>query len=754
LVVIASGKTITMPGIGRLKKRRRGPKKATENIEPPTTPSRAANTDKKAGIREVMESNFLHDLRENGTKETKFEKVHAAVQDLINEVFEKEEEAVECVIALAQKLDPALFQGPSTDGAPVIKVPPTEEIPFNPKAFLTKELRDGTSETRSEGAAKTEKWRQVNLIENAITSIGNAQQQLLAIHGFLQSRETAKPLINALGCCLMDDETAMNVALIQNVRRIFAIAARPSRNKRNDTKSFIKTVMIAIAPDGNPTPGFVGKLGRVLNLKRNTFKRHFQKAIATRKAIVASQDNPLVPMVQLFQRKTSSKYTPSLIEKIHKWIFEKCEQVVPSPTKKDSVLCTDVNTGEKVRRQKHYYINSVRELHNELIRPEAEGGLAEARTANGEVLISDTVLRSLLPRNLSRLTDSQKQMCGCEICIVCKAMLNTLNAWRTRTIKSIESAAEQAHPQRAQILREEARAYRDFVRNGDGSPKHKTPEDVIGSMTCERVPVEGRLLHRLKCALGRCDDCPSLLIPAQEQDTSRDARIISFEMYEYHSFCTLHKSLEGAPTSCDECEDMVANAEGNVKRGKVIRKKQLTRKTKKIGDFIRDDFIPMMTKGRYHFLFVSLLGKFHCIKQRKNAYKLVQGSCLTQRDYADHLNAEFADEAQSTHFGDNAGISMEGVTVRTHVNGQETLSYHSYISDNNRQDSRTTFANTDALVLYLLEQQKMMQQSTYYELMDGCAKQYRCANALFFMSVLASKYRIMVDRMILLADEH
>ena len=59
---------------------------------------------------------------------------------------------------------------------------------------------------------------------------------------------------------------------------------------------------------------------------------------------------------------------------------------------------------------------SMRQLHNELIASPYDGGLFGARHAEtNDVIISDTMLRSLAPTQLHPMKDNHKMMCGCAI---------------------------------------------------------------------------------------------------------------------------------------------------------------------------------------------------------------------------------------------------------------------------------------------------------------------------------------------------
>ena len=52
------------------------------------------------------------------------------------------------------------------------------------------------------------------------------------------------------------------------------------------------------------------------------------------------------------------------------------------------------------------------------------------------------------------------------------------------------------------------------------------------------------------------------------------------------------------------------------------------------------------------------------------------------------------------------------------------------------------------LMDYLLEKKLLRKGSTLYCNTDGAAKQYRCANAICYLSFLSSKYHINIDRAI------
>ena len=84
----------------------------------------------------------------------------------------------------------------------------------------------------------------------------------------------------------------------------------------------------------------------------------------------------------------------------------------------------------------------MRKLHNELIASPDDGGLVGARHAiTNDVIISDTMLRSLPPPQLRPMTDNHKIMCGCAICNTSKYMQESLNAWRRKKLTFMKEKA-------------------------------------------------------------------------------------------------------------------------------------------------------------------------------------------------------------------------------------------------------------------------------------------------------------------------
>ena len=71
---------------------------------------------------------------------------------------------------------------------------------------------------------------------------------------------------------------------------------------------------------------------------------------------------------------------------------------------------------------------------------------------------------------------------------------------------------------------------------------------------------------------------------------------------------------------------------------------------------------------------------------------------------------------------------------------------YSFLSDYNKQDAATNTAYSKHLISFLKDRKLLTTSlSKIWENTDGCAEQYRCASALYLMSVMSLCYYIIFD---------
>ena len=111
----------------------------------------------------------------------------------------------------------------------------------------------------------------------------------------------------------------------------------------------------------------------------------------------------------------TKKVHKALTQKLVEWII-KNSNVCESPIAHYTLLITDAESGVKQRVSKLLLEFSMQKLHNEIIASPDDGGLLEAKNSDtNDVIISDTMLRSLAPTQLRPMTNNHKMMCGCAI---------------------------------------------------------------------------------------------------------------------------------------------------------------------------------------------------------------------------------------------------------------------------------------------------------------------------------------------------
>ena len=263
----------------------------------------------------------------------------------------------------------------------------------------------------------------------------------------------------------------------------------------------------------------------------------------------------------------------------------------------------------------------------------------------------------------------------------------------------------------------------------------------------------------MKCILRRCINCPKYrLFDVEKNLTDRDPHI-SFHVFEKIAKCSIHGVLKNNISFCPMCKDETKDE----RKGVFSNLKQMILKKTSFHIFINDYYLPMLEKYAYHRPHYILLGKNVSGLTRKKAMK--PGDIETTRDYAERLSFKLDKEIMSLNFGNSVSLSMEGVSVRyfkkevssDNVLDKETffdfekdtiLDFHSHLSDSCIQNAGSTHQHMIVLLDFLFKNKYMTEGSTLFCNTDGESKQYRCANSLYYLSLLSTKYNINIDRAI------
>eukprot|EP00978_Attheya_sp_CCMP212_P017892 scaffold48234_cov60-Attheya_sp.AAC.6 len=387
-----------------------------------------------------------------------------------------------------------------------------------------------------------------------------------------------------------------------------------------------------------------------------------------------------------------------------------------SPISRDTLIIKDAETGVKRSVPKLLLECSVRQLHNELIVPPDQGGLLGARHhESNDVIISDTMLRSLVPPELRPIPDHHKIMCGCTICNTSKYLQTSLNVWRHKHMKHMEIQANVSRSRSKATLLEAYTTYADFVFPNN-EPLHPRCENAADSVLCG--PTTECSLPNWKCVLRQCPSCTTIAIPAVELDTSSMAPMIMF-----HTYMT--------PFSCSH-------------HGVVILDK--------------------IEKLAYHRSYYKILGKLHVADVRQKAFTSTPGDISTRSDYAEKFGFAPDGQLQSLYYDKNRMLSMEGCcldhflpmenVMHSITNGGDYVPspddtnrlFHLHLSDSMFQNAATTTCHFTSLLELLFDHDCMKRHGTMWDQIDGCGKQYRCCIAYYLLSVLSVKFQIIIDR--------
>ena len=109
------------------------------------------------------------------------------------------------------------------------------------------------------------------------------------------------------------------------------------------------------------------------------------------------------------------------------------------------------------------------------------------------------------------MTDAQKEMCGCDICLDARGMHNSLKSYRTQRLREYDSVIQELEQGNDPELVEALNALKE-IRDGQVDALFKEPDrkefkhdrmtQACAEMTC--LPVGTTNVPPLKCALQRC----------------------------------------------------------------------------------------------------------------------------------------------------------------------------------------------------------------------------------------------------------
>ena len=411
------------------------------------------------------------------------------------------------------------------------------------------------------------------------------------------------------------------------------------------------------------------------------------------------------------------------MEIVHKWIRGH-PHVIESPLANDTVQVPDkMDPTKKIRTNRLLLQISIRELHNEMIEQ-----LPEATDAEGNVLISDTKLRQIMPPEVKRMSNRYKVMCGCIDCLSIQYYQSDYNRFKNSLMKKMVDDRDNA-PLRSDersLARARLAIYENEIQN------HPKPKDALQCIQCSPDSsdsvddIDFKNLIHINCAYGKCQDCPEYKQPTAESNLGNNDLHISFHTYEMIPACSEHLAL---PTNATECT-ICSNKKEGESRGKFSKRRQLVHKKLPFNVFFKEYYLKALVKYRKHRFQYIILSKNHTGKDRKN---MQSGEVWSQRDFAERLTLKFNKQAQFEHFLGGATVSLEGVAVEFFWNDdtEKTMEFHTYLSDGKQQDSAVVSNHTEKLISFLMDEGVLKAGGRLFCHTDGCGSQYRCGTAYY-----------------------
>jgi hypothetical protein len=471
-------------------------------------------------------------------------------------------------------------------------------VEFDAAKFYT-DLKDGDTPVPA-STAWTHKWRAKHDVNAALNRHGTLEHQAAIIHDICTVGPKAGIGV-ALGIL---DNPEQHASVVEHLfQDTFEVLHCDRVLGRNNTQAieFTHNTFLATAPTAPPENATVEEK-KAYRQKLNNYCDEMQLTAGMRKKAqnagirrreILYADNTQVTLTYEWKRKSPSdkKLTPGMIEAVQEWLFSSCKLVDPSPNKRDEVYTKDDETGEKYKVRKYHYKFSIRQLYNEFKKPVILGGFDGFRDEKGEMKLHPNSFRKCMPKFLKKMTESQKEMLGCEICIDAEVMHNALMEWRTRrlchfteTLAKLEAeidTLEQAQfvPEVTLTAGEEEdlarlqdtylevfygrQKYLETVFQDDEGllQKQRTIKDVLDGMTCQPVGGSGlgNDFHHYNSCLGRCKNngCGNFEPPPGENDrTGRGpGSMITWSRYEYNYKCYRHGHI-GRNSQCTKCEEL------------------------------------------------------------------------------------------------------------------------------------------------------------------------------------------------------
>jgi hypothetical protein len=438
---------------------------------------------------------------------------------------------------------------------------------------------------------------------------------------------------------------------------------------------------------------------------------------------------------------------------VKEWCETQTDMVSPLPHRWDMHNVKD-EYGKVIGRERVYlYERGKGWLYSEFIKPVEEGGCFIATDEFGNVKMKRTTFESLLPTNLRVMNKTHKQMCGCKEHQNMDYKHAALIDWRNDKMENYERLLEFDYPpghSHRRFTLSSMTNFKNYCYAEDGKPIWPTCDEAVAAMTCQPIG-EHSWQVKYSCVLGLCEDCPKLPTCIQErsQNSQEESNIISYKEVCVEYSCGAHGFVGYKKLACSRCIHERIPAK---KRPKVKASEQVNIKSCTIGDFMKNVYPKQLRNYSQHRFLCNVLGKQGCLGQKEDSALDWPGNVLIHRDYTTKLPMEFNNAPMGVGMGGTPTVGMEGMVVKFKDNGSSRLHWVGFVSDEKQQDARTSFRNTNRIILRMDKLDDGYLQPDMDQVLhivsDGCTAQYKCANTLQTYIWLSHWFEIAIDVMV------
>ena len=356
--------------------------------------------------------------------------------------------------------------------------------------------------------------------------------------------------------------------IVANIKETTNLATKTKHaNGRptNDKRSLVQSMVLA-SPPSPSCNGFKPTRCQIsTSLGMNLWSHdEIVKAASPKRAALEAPDDKETIHSQVKKSKGWRWVTQDRKDKTCSFIWHH-PHVVVSPNKNDTLLVPDDNNpSKKVRKTKLLLQGSVRELHNDIVRQ------LEDCTKGNKMILSDSTLRSILPPEVCPMTDNCKQTCCCINCVQMKLHQTTCNHYKRFLLKKLKSNLD--------ATRLGARSRKPLLKKCQSCQNCCHTDESVGKAIqniickpCHDTASNDRLkdLCDIKCALGKCDNCPKF---KQHSIEANCDEMISFQSCQCVHRCSEHGALPSGESVCRCCE--INKDTPGLKTGRIEKKRQ------------------------------------------------------------------------------------------------------------------------------------------------------------------------------------